>query len=210
MIKILIVDDHAVVRRGLKQIFSDEPEMSVFGEAADTRELANIIDTENWDIIILDITLADRSGLDLLAELKRKYPLLPVLILTVHPEEQYAIRALKSGSDGYVNKRSAPDELIKAVTKVVSGGKYISPALAEKLANSLQDGFEKPLHEKLSNREYQVTCMIASGKTLKEIADELYLSVKTVRTYRQRIMEKMNFTSNAELIRYALKIGLID
>jgi DNA-binding NarL/FixJ family response regulator len=210
MIKILIVDDHAVVRRGLKQILSDEPEMAVFGEATDTRELANIVDTQNWDIVILDITLADRSGLDVLAELKRKCPLLPVLILSVHPEEQYAIRALKSGADGYVNKRSAPEELVKAVKKVVSGGKYISPALAEKLANSLQEGFEQPLHEKLSNREYQVTCMIASGKTLKQIAGELYLSVKTVRTYRQRIMEKMKFRSNAELIHYAIKRHLID
>jgi two-component system invasion response regulator UvrY len=210
MMKILIVDDHAVVRRGLKQIFSDEPEMSVFGEAADARQLANIVDTQNWDIVILDITLADRSGLDVLADLKRQRPFLPVLILSVHPEEQYAIRALKSGADGYVNKRSAPDELVMAVKKVVSGGKYISLSLAEKLANSLQERFEQPLHEKLSNREYQVTCMIASGKTLKDIADELYLSEKTVRTYRQRVMEKMNFTSNAELIRYAIKKRLVD
>jgi two-component system, NarL family, invasion response regulator UvrY len=210
MIKILIVDDHAVVRRGLKQILSDEPDMTVFGEAPDTRKLAEIIDTQNWDIVVLDITLADRSGLDVLKELKYKNPLLPVLILSVHPEEQYAIRALKSGADGYVNKRTAPDELVKAVKKVVSGGKYISPALAEKLANSFQEGFEHPLHEKLSNREYQVICMIASGKTLKQIAEELYLSVKTVRTYRQRIMEKMMFTSNAELIRYAIKKRLVD
>ena len=210
MIKILIVDDHAVVRRGLRQIFSDEPGMAVYGEATDTRELANIFDTQDWDIVILDITLADRSGLDVLAELKRKRPFLPVLILSVHPEEQYAIRALKAGANGYVNKRTAPDELVRAVKKMVSGGKYISPALAEKLADSLHEGFEQPRHEKLSNREYQVTCMIASGRTLKDIGEELYLSVKTVRTYRQRIMEKMKFRSNAELIHYAIKKRLVD
>jgi two-component system invasion response regulator UvrY len=210
MIKILIVDDHAVVRRGLKQILSDEPDMAVCGEAPDTRELAKIVDTQNWDIIILDITLTDGSGLDVLSELKRKHPLLPVLILSVHPEEQYAIRALKSGADGYVNKRCAPEELVNAVRKVVSGGKFISPVVAERLAYSLREGFKQPLHETLSNREYQVTCMIASGKTLKQIALELYLSVKTVRTYRQRIMEKMKFRSNAELIHYAIKKRLVD
>jgi len=210
MIKILIVDDHAVVRRGLKQILSDEPDMAVCGEAPDTRELAKIVDTQNWDIIILDITLTDRSGLDVLADLKCKRPLLPVLILSVHPEEQYAIRALKAGADGYVNKRCAPEELVKAVRKVVSGRKFISPVLAERLANSLREGFKQPLHETLSNREYQVTCMIASGKTLKQIAVELYLSVKTVRTYRQRIMDKMKFRSNAELIHYAIKERLVD
>lgn len=210
MIKILIVDDHAVVRRGLKQILSDEPDMAVCGEAPDTRELAKIVDTQNWDIIILDITLTDGNGLDVLAELKRKHPSLPVLILSVHPEEQYAIRALKSGADGYVNKRCAPEDLVNAVRKVVSGGKFISPVLAERLADSLREGFKQPLHDTLSNREYQVTCMIASGKTLKQIALELYLSVKTVRTYRQRIMEKMTFRSNAELIHYAIKKHLVD
>jgi two-component system invasion response regulator UvrY len=210
VIKILIVDDHAVVRRGLKQIFSDEPEMAVFGEATDSRELANIVDTQDWDIVILDIALADRSGLDVLVELKRKCPSLPVLILSVHPEEQYAIRALKSGADGYVNKRSAPDELVKAVRKVLRGGKYVSPSLAEKLAFDLVTESEKPLHERLSNREYQVLCMIASGKSLKEIARELYLSEKTIRTYKGRILDKMGLKSNADLIYYAVKNRLVD
>jgi two-component system invasion response regulator UvrY len=210
MINILIADDHAVVRRGLKQILSEESDMAVFDVACDAGELFKKINKRDWDILILDITLPDRSGLDVLEELKRKLPKLPVLVLSVHPEEQYAIRALKSGADGYVNKRTAPDELVKAVKKVVSGGKYISPDLAEKLANSFQEGFERPLHEKLSNREYQVICMIASGKPLKEISKELYVSVKTIRTYRQRIMEKMKFRSNAELIHYAIKNRLVD
>jgi two-component system invasion response regulator UvrY len=210
MINILIADDHAVVRRGLKQILSEESDMAVFDEACNAGELLKRIDKRDWDIVILDITLPDRSGLDVLEELKRKLPKLPVLVLSVHPEEQYAIRAFKSGADGYITKRGAPEELVKAVRKVVNGGKYVSQALAEKLATTFREGVDQPLHEKLSNREYQVICMIASGKPLKEIAQELYVSVKTIRTYRQRIMEKMKFRSNAELIHYAIKKRLVD
>jgi two-component system, NarL family, invasion response regulator UvrY len=210
MKKILIVDDHAVVRQGLRQILAEEPDLAVFGEAIDARELLSNVYEKDWDIVILDITLPDRSGLDALRELKQKRPKLPVIILSVHPEEQYAIRAIKSGADGYLTKRSAPQELVRAVKKVIHGGKYVSPALAEKLADTLREGFEQPIHEKLSNREYQVTCMIASGKSLKEIARELYLSEKTIRTYRARILEKMKFKSNAELIYYAVKNRLVD
>jgi two-component system, NarL family, invasion response regulator UvrY len=210
MRKILIVDDHAVVRRGLKQILAEEDDLAVFGEAIDARELLSNVYKKDWDIVILDITLPDRSGLDVLRELKHKRPKLPVLILSVHPEEQYAIRAIKSGADGYLTKRSVPQELVKAVKKVSHGGKYVSPALAEKLADTLREGVEQPIHEKLSNREYQVTCMIASGKSSKEIARELYLSEKTIRTYRARVLEKMKFKSNAELIYYAVKNRLVD
>ncbi len=209
MIKILIVDDHAVVRRGLKQILAEEPDM-VFGEARDAREALKNVNEKDWDIVILDITLPDRNGLDVLGELKRVRPKLPVLVLSVHPEEQYAIRALRAGAAGYINKMSASEEIVKAVRKVIKGGKYINQSLAEKLATALEAGFEKPLHETLSDREYQVMCMIASGKTAKEVAKELYLSVRTIRTHRVRILEKMKMKSNAELIHYAIKNRLID
>ena len=209
MIKILIADDHAVVRRGLKQILAEEPDM-VFGEARNAREVLKNVNEKDWDIVILDITLPDRSGLDVLGELKRVHPKLPVLVLSVHPEEQYAIRALKAGAAGYINKRSASEEIVKAVRKVIKGGKYINQSLAEKLATVIEAGFEKPLHEKLSDREYQVMCMIASGKTAKEIAKELHLSVRTIRTHRMRILEKMKMKSNAELIHYAIKNRLVD
>jgi DNA-binding NarL/FixJ family response regulator len=210
MIKILIADDHAVVRRGLKQILAEEPDMMVFGEACDAREVIKNVSDQDWDIVILDITMPDISGLDVLEELKSVRPKLPVLILSVHPEEQYAVRALKAGADGYITKRSVPEELVKAVRKVIEGGKYISHSVAEKLAINLRTGFEKPPHETLSDREYQVMCMISSGKNAKEIASELYLSVRTIRTYRARILEKMRMKSNAELIHYSIKNHLVD
>ncbi len=210
MVKILIADDHAVVRQGLRQILAGEPDMITFGEASDAREVLQNVYEQDWDIVILDITMPDRSGLDVLGELKRMRPKLSVLVLSVHPEEQYAIRTLKSGADGYITKRSAPAELVKAVRKVIEGGKYVSPALAEKLAIALKTEYEKPLHETLSDREYQVMCMIASGKSIKEIAKELYLNTRTIRTHRARILEKMKMKSNAELIHYALKNRLVD
>ncbi|HEY4673195.1 MAG TPA: response regulator transcription factor, partial [Nitrososphaerales archaeon] len=191
MIKILIADDHAVVRRGLKQILAEEPNMAVFGEACNAQEVLKNVREQDWDIVILDITMPDRSGLDVLKELKRERPKLPVLILSIHPEEQYAVRVLKAGAAGYMTKESAPEELVKAIRKVLRGGKYISPSLAEKLAFDLETDSEKPLHETLSDREYQVMCMIASGKTVKEIAKKLYLSVKTISTHRARILGKM-------------------
>ena len=210
MIKILIVDDHPVVRRGIKQILSEEDDISVVDELCDCNDLLKKVHKRKWDIMILDITLPDRNGLDVLQELKSDYPELPVLMLSVHPEEDYAVRAFKSGANGYINKKSAPDELIKAVRKVIKGENYVSQTVAERLAKAFREGVEKPHHDELSNREYQVIRMIASGKPLKQIAGELYLSVKTVRTYRQRIMEKMRFKSNAQLIHYAIKMHLID
>ena len=210
MIKILIADDHAVVRRGLKQILAEEPNMAVFGEACNAQEVLKNVREQNWDIVILDITMPDRSGLEVLKELKNIRPKLPVLILSIHPEEQYAVRVLKAGAAGYMTKESAPEELVKAVRKVIRGSKYISPSLVEKLAFDLETDSEKPLHEALSNREYQVMCMIASGKTVKEIAKKLYLSVKTISTHRARILEKMKMKTNAELTHYAIKNRLVD
>ena len=210
MIKILIADDHAVVRRGLKQILAEEPNMAVFGEACNAQEVLKNVREQNWDIVILDITMPDRSGLEVLKELKNIRPKLPVLILSIHPEEQYAVRVLKAGAAGYMTKESAPEELVKAVRKVIKGSKYIRPSLAEKLAFDLETDSEKPLHEALSNREYQVMCMIASGKTVKEIAKKLYLSVKTISTHRARILEKMKMKTNAELTHYAIKNRLVD
>lgn len=210
MIKILIVDDHAVVRRGVKQILAEEHDMTIFGEARNAQEALNNVREMNWDIVILDITMPDRSGLDVLKELKSIRPQLPVLVLSMHPEDQYAVRVLKAGAAGYVTKESAPEELAKAVRKVIKGRKWSTPSLAEKLAFDLESGSEKPLHESLSNREYQVACMIASGKTVKEIAGELYLSIKTISTYRTRVLNKMKMKLNAELIHYAIKNRLID
>jgi len=210
VIKILIADDHAVVRRGLKQILAEEPNMAVFGEACNAQEVLKNVREQNWDIVILDITMPDRSGLEVLKELKNIRPKLPVLILSIHPEEQYAVRVLKAGAAGYMTKESAPEELVKAVRKVIRGSKYISPSLAEKLAFDLETDSEKPLHETLSDREYQVMCMIASGKTVKEIAKELYLSVKTISAHRARILEKMKMKTNAELTHYAIKNRLVD
>jgi len=210
MIKILIADDHAVVRRGLKQILAEEPNMAVFGEACNAQEVLKNVREQNWDIVILDITMPDRSGLEVLKELKNIRPKLPVLILSIHPEEQYAVRVLKAGAAGYMTKESAPEELVKAVRKVIRGSKYISPSLAEKLAFDLETDSEKPLHETLSDREYQVMCMIASGKTVKEIAKKLYLSVKTISTHRARILGKMKMKTNAELTHYAIKNRLVD
>jgi len=212
MIKILIADDHAVVRRGLKQILTEESDMAVFGEARNAREVLKNVREQDWDIVILDITMPGRSGLDVLKELKRVRPKLPVLVLSMHPEDQYAVRVLKAGAAGYMTKESAPKELVKAVRKVLGGGKYVSPSLAEKLAFDLETetDSEKPLHETLSDREYQVMCMIASGKAVKGIAKELYLSVKTISTYRARILKKMKMKTSAELTHYAIKNRLVD
>jgi len=211
MINILIADDHAVVRQGLKQIITDNEDMTVTGEAENAREVLQFVGKENFNVIILDITMpGGKSGLDLLPEIKELRPNAKVLILSMHAEEQFAIRALKSGASGYITKQSAPTELVKAIRKVQSGGKYISQSIAEQLAFFLSDETNKPLHEKLSDREFQVLRMIATGKILREIADELFISEKTVSTYRARILEKMNMKRNAELIRYAVQNKLIE
>ena len=209
MIRILIADDHPIVRRGLKQILSDEPDMAVPGEAGDAREVLELVEGGDWDIVILDITMPGKNGLDILKDLKQKYPKLPVLVLSIHPEDQYAVRALKTGASGYLTKESAPEELVKAIRKILNRGKYVSASLAERLAFDLETGGGAS-HIRLSNREYQVMLMIAAGKRISDIAAEMSLSVKTISTYRTRILEKMNLKNNAEITHYAIKNFLVE
>lgn len=206
---IIIVDDHAVVRKGIRQILSEETEITSLGEASNSEELFEQLYDKNWDVVILDITLPGKNGLDVLIELKRRKPEIKVLILTMHPEEEIAIRALKTGASGYLNKDSVPSELLTAVKKINSGAKYISSSLGEKLAQYLDKDMRRLAHELLSNREYQILCLIASGNSLTDIAKELLISVKTVSTYRSRILEKMNMKSNVELTHYAIKNKLV-
>ena len=210
MIKVLIVDDHPIVRQGLKQILSGIPDMVVAGEAATAQEALEQVRVGEWDVLVLDITLPDRSGFDILKELKLAQPRLPVLILSIHAEDQLAVRVLKAGASGYLTKENAPEDLVKAIRKVVSGGKYISRTLAETLAFSLDATSDRPRHEALSNREFQVMQLMASGKTLTEIAEDLSLSTKTVSTYRSRLLQKMGLETNAEIIRYAIENRLIE
>jgi DNA-binding NarL/FixJ family response regulator len=210
MIKILIADDHAIVRKGLKQIISETSDMFVAEEADNGLEALRKISEDNYDVVLLDISMPGKNGLDILKQVKRKKPKLPVLMLSVHPEEQYAVRSLRAGASGYLTKESAPDELIAAIRKISRGGKFVNSSLAEKLVHELEVYVEKPGHEKLSDREYQVMCLSAMGKTLKEIAQELSLSIQTVSTYRTRIMEKMSMNTIAEVIRYAVKHGLVE
>ena len=210
MIEILIVDDHAVVRTGLRQILSEISDMTITDEACDAKEALDKIRSNNYSVVVLDIALPGKSGLDVLKEIKSERPGLPVLILSMYPEDQYAIRVLKSGAAGYMTKESAPEELVTAVRTVADGKKYISPSVAERLASHLDFSGKKELHEMLSDREYQVLCMIASGKPPGEIAEELSLSVKTISTYRSRILEKMNLNNNAELTTYAIQKHLIN
>ena len=209
MIKILIADDHAIVREGMKQIVADTSDMVVAGEAVDGQEVLEQVRKEDWDLVLLDISMPGRGGIDILKELKIEKPKLPVLVLSMYPEEQYAIRALKAGASGYLTKESAPEELIEAIRKVSQGRKYISVALAESLAFHVGTNSEKPLQETLSNREYQVMLMLASGKTVKEIANDLSLSVKTISTNRVRALRKMGMKNNAELTYYAIKHELV-
>lgn len=210
MIRIFIADDHAVVREGLKQIVAQHPEMLVAGEAANGYEALEKVRKEKYDVVVLDISMPGLSGLDVLKQLKSEMPSMPVLILSMHSEEQFAVRTLKAGASGYLTKESAPEELVSAILRISKGRKYISTSLAEKLALELESDREKPLHHSLSDREYQVLCLIASGKRVKEIAEQLHLSEKTVSTYRARILEKMGMKTNAELIRYAIKNGLLE
>jgi two-component system, NarL family, invasion response regulator UvrY len=212
MIKIIIADDHAIVRKGLKQILEDTMEMIVADEAESGFELMDKLHKSNagFDIVILDITMPGKSGLDVLKEIKAEWPELPVLVLSVHQEEQYALRVLKAGAAGYINKKSAPEDLIEAIRIVSTGRKYISHSIAETLILNLDSKKEKPLHELLSDREYQVFCMIASGKAVGTISKDLNLSVKTISTYRSHILKKMNFKDNAELTHYAIKNQIVE
>lgn len=210
MIRIIIADDHAIVRAGLKQILSENPDMTVVGESSDGQDLLEKVRENEYDVVLIDISMPGRNGLEILKQLKIEKPELPVLVLSMHPEEQYAIRTLKAGASGYLTKETASDKLVEAIRRVAQGKKYVSPSLAEKLADSIgKDSVNMP-HESLTDREYQVLCMIASGKSVSNIAKELFLSVKTVSTYRTRILEKMNMKNNAELTHYALKNELLS
>jgi len=208
--KILITEDHAVVREGLKLILADHFKKAVFGEARTATEALALVWKEKWDVVLLDITLPGRSGLEVLKEIKRSRPQLPVLILSMHPEDQFAVRMLKAGAAGYLTKESAGEELVGAITKVIGGGRYVSPALAERMAAYLSIDLQKAPHERLSDREFLILRTIASGKQVGQIAKELSLSVSTVSTYRARILEKMDMKNNAELTHYALQKSLVD
>ncbi len=209
MIRIIIADDHAVVRTGLKQIIESDPNLRVTGEASSGFELIEKIQEGNYDVVLLDISMPGKDGLETLKDIKRIKPKLPVLIFTVYPEDQYAVRLLKAGAAGYLNKECEPEELIEAIHRVAMGRKYVSENLAEILAQKIEETSSVPLHESLSDREFQVLCMIASGKTIKQIAEELQLSSNTISTYRIRILEKMKMKNNAELTHYAIKNGLV-
>lgn len=208
--RILIADDHAVVRHGLRQILAVAYRNAHFGEAADSQQTLDLVWKDTWDIVILDLTMPGRGGVDVLTEIKRSNPALPVLILSMHPEDQFAVRLLKAGAAGYMNKECAPDELVGAVRKVMAGGRYVSGKLSEKLASLLVNEVQLSPHERLSNREFFILRQIAAGKSVSIIANDLSLSVKTVSTYRHRLLEKMNLSNNAEILRYAFDNNLVD
>jgi two-component system invasion response regulator UvrY len=210
VIRALIADDHAVLRRGLADVLSEDREIVVRGEAGSCREVLAKLRQGEWDVVVLDLNFPDGNGLDLLREIKRERPKLPVLILTIASEDQYAVRALRSGASGYLTKESAPEELVQAVRKVVAGGRYVSPKLAERLAVMIDRDAEQPLHDQLSEREFQVFRLLASGRAVSQVAEELHLSVKTVSTYRARVLEKMNLRTNAELTVYAVRNHLVE
>jgi len=209
MLKILLADDHAVVRQGVKQILAEAFIQTTFGEARNAHELLNLIGNERWDIVVLDLTMPGGNGLEALKQIKHDHPQLPVLILSMFPEDQYAVRTIKAGAAGYLNKESAPEELVQAIRKILHGGKYISELVADELVMYARNDDDQPLHKHLSDREYQVLCLIASGKEIKEISTELALSAKTISTYRTRLLEKMNMETNAELTYYAIQNGLV-
>jgi two-component system, NarL family, invasion response regulator UvrY len=210
MMKVLIADDHAVVREGLKQILANTADMSVVQEASNGQEVLDKVRVHPVDAVVLDISMPGRSGLDTLMQLKRERPTLPVLVLSMHSEDQFAVRILKAGARGFLTKETAPDLLVSALRKVVAGGKYISPGLAERLAFDLRTDNNKAPHELLSDREYEVLCLIALGKSVREIAEKLSLSIKTISTYRARILEKMKMRTNAQLTHYGIRNGLVD
>jgi DNA-binding NarL/FixJ family response regulator len=209
MISVFIADDHAIVRQGLKQIVSDTADIRLAGEAATGQETLRLVRSEECDVLVLDITMPDISGFDILRALKQELPGLPVLVLSIHAEDQYAVRCLRAGAAGYLTKESAPEELVKAIRQIVAGGKYVSRGLAESLAMRLNETSDRPRHETLSDREFQVLQLMGAGKTATEIADALSLSVKTVSTYRGRLLKKLALKSNAEVIQYAIQNRLV-
>jgi len=209
-IKIIIADDHAIVREGLKQILADTKDIVVAGHADNGSDAIKLVRSSDCDVLLLDISMPDRSGIEVLKQIKKECPKLAVLMLSMHREDQYAIRSLKAGAAGYLNKQSAPDQLVEAIRQVAGGRKYISSALAQELANQLGDDRNVPPHETLSDREYQTLIMIASGKTVGDIASDLSLSVKTISMYRSRLLQKMKLRHNAELTHYAIKNHLVE
>jgi two-component system, NarL family, invasion response regulator UvrY len=209
-VKVLIADDHPVVRQGLKQMLSSDPEVNVVGEARDGDEAFDLAHQVDWDVAVLDYSMPGRGGVELLSDVKHDYPDRAVLILSIYPEDPHGLRALKAGAAGYISKESAGDELTAAVKKVATGGRYVSAALAEKLASRLTPEQERPPHERLSDREYRVMWLLASGRSLQQIAEEMHLSPSTVSTYRGRILKKLGLASNVELVHYAMKHRLIE
>ena len=210
MIRVLVADDHAVVRRGVVQILDEAPDLVAAGEASSGRQVLQKVQENDYDVLVLDIGMPDGSGLEVLHQLRTLRPELRVLILSMYPEKQYALRALKAGAAGYLTKESAPDELVAAVRRIAQGGKYITQSLAEELTAALVGETEKTPEEILSDREFQVVCMLAEGKTIAGIAEELSLSVKTISTYRARVLEKLNLSNTAEIIRYAFEHKLVE
>jgi DNA-binding NarL/FixJ family response regulator len=210
MIKVLIADDHPLARRGLRDIFEDEDDIEVAGEAENGRLMLEQLRQGTYDVVMMDLSMPGLSGLDLLKQLKSEKPRLPVLVVTMHPERRYAVRALKAGASGYINKGSAPEEILAAVRKLAQGGKYASSSLTESLVRRIDEPDDKAPHELLSDREFQVLCMIASGMTVSEIAHKLSLSVNTISTYRTRILTKMDMENNAQLTQYAISAKLVE
>ncbi|HLX46066.1 MAG TPA: response regulator transcription factor [Bryobacteraceae bacterium] len=209
MIRVLVADDHPLLRSALKQVISQEPDLTVAGEAEDSEQVLQKIEEKPYDFVILDLSMPGRGGLDVLREIRRLKPNLPVLVLSMYPEEQFAVRAIRAGANGYLSKDCAPAEVIRAIHRISTGKKYVSAGLAEMLANALDSKSDQMAHENLSNREFQVLCKIGAGRTVSQIAQEMALSVKTVSTYRTRVLEKMHMTTSAELVRYAITKGLV-
>ena len=210
MINILVVDDHALIRKGVKQLLEDSPDIKVTGEASSGVQATSLLRTQHFDLMLLDINLPDKHGIDVLKQFKSEQPELKIIVLSMYPEEQYGVRALKAGAMGYVNKQSASDVLIKAIRQVIGGRKYIGETLAEQLLNNLIGESQELMHQSLSNREYQTLCLMASGKSLGEISQIMALSPKTVSVYRSRMLAKMGFTNNAEAIHYAISHHLVE
>src|SRR4051812_41147166 len=210
MARILVADDHHIVRTGLRTLLADSPDLKVEGEASSGTQAVKMVRECDWDVVLLDISMPDMNGVDTLTQIKRAKPELPVLILSMHPEDQYAVNLLRAGASGYVCKDGAPEQLITAIRTVIQGRRYVSPALGEQLVGHLNGNAQKPLHTELSEREFQVFCRLAAGQAVSKIAHELSLSVKTISTYRLRILQKMALKTNAELTYYAIKHGFIQ
>lgn len=208
--RVLIADDHPLVRQGLRQVLDAADDLTVAGEAKDGNDAMALAGSVAWDVAVVDYNMPGKGGVELVKELRRRFPERPVLVLSMYPEDRYALRLLRAGAAGYLNKESAPEELVGALRKVAAGGRYVSAALGEKLALAVSGGDEAPLYEKLSDREYQIMWLLASGKTVGDIARQLFLSPNTVSTYRTRILKKINVRNNAELMRYAIRHQLVD